>query len=175
MLRAKALAGLILSLLSGSLLAQAPGSKPNELVAGKLVCVNPMPMNLDRWIVEDLQSWGKYRVTANPEGVDLVMNATALEKETKYVLKKGVPQPKKERPGPQVRSISVTDWVTGQTLWQIDLLDRKPKDDEAEPQPDPHMSLAVRGLAPDKIAQAVTRSLRQYVDQLEKKSAVNTR
>lgn len=175
MSRAKALASLILSLFSASLLAQAPGSKPNELVSGKLVCVTPMPMNLDRWIIEDLQGWGKYRVTANPEGVDLVMNATTPEKETKYVLKKGVPQPKKERPGPQVMSISVTDWVTGQTLWQIDLVDRKPKDEEAESQPDPHMSLYVRGLAPDKIAQAVTRSLRQYVDELEKKSAANSR
>lgn len=173
--RTKALAGLTLTLFCTWLRAQAPDSKPNKLVSGKIVYVASMPTGLDRWIVEDLQDWGKYRVTANPEGVDLVMNANAPEKDTRYVLKKGVPQPKKERPGPQVVSISVTDWVTGQTLWQIDLVDRKPKSDEGESQPGPHMSLSVRGLVPDQIAQAVTRNLRQYVGQLEKTSPTNSR
>jgi len=171
--RTKALAGLILSLSSASLLAQSPGSKTDKLVSGRIVYVASMPIDLDRWIVEDLQSWGKYRVTANPEGVDLVMKAEAPEKDTEYVLKKGVPQPKKERPGPTVASIIVVDWVTGQALWQIDLLNRKPKNEEGESPPSQHAIVSVRGLTPEQIAQAVIRNLRQYVDQLQKTSTSN--
>jgi hypothetical protein len=147
--------------------AQAPTSEPNKLVSGKIVYVAPMPTNLDQWVAEDLRSWGKYRVTANPEGVDLVMSAIAPEKETQYVRKKGVPQPKKERPGPPALSIRVLDWVTNQTLWDVELVDRKPKKDEPESPPGLHTSLLVRGLTSEQIAQTLTRKLRQYVEQLE--------
>ncbi len=160
--------GLIFSFVTVTLGAQAPASKPNKLVSGKIVYVAPMPNNLDQWVAEDLRNWGKYRVTANPEGVDLVMSANAPEKEPKYVLKKGVPQPKKERPGPPALSIRVVDWVTNQTLWDVELVDRKPKKEEPESPPGPHTGLLVRGLKPDQIAQTVIQQLREYVEQLER-------
>ena len=166
--RSAYLVSLILSFVTAGRGAQVPASKPNKLVSGKIVYVAPMPTNLDQWVAEDLRSWGKYRVTANPEGVDLVVSAIAPEKETQYVSKKGVPQPKKERPGPPALSISVLDWVTSQTLWHVQLIDRKPKNDEPESPPGPQASLLVRGVTPEQIAQALTQKLRQYVEQLER-------
>ena len=129
-----------------------------------------MPLNLDQWVAEDLRNWGKYHVTANPEGVDLTMSAIEPENETKYGLKKGVPQPKKQHPGPPVLSNKVADWVTNQILWDVQLLDRKPKNEEPESPSGPHSSLLARGLKPEEIAQAVTQMLRQYVEQLERPS-----
>jgi hypothetical protein len=164
MLETRALVALILSLLAG---AQSPASKPNKLVSGKIVYVAPMPDSLDQWVAEDLRSWGKYRVTANPEGVDLMVSGIEPDNETKYGLKKGIPQPKKQRPGPPVLSMKVVDWVSNQILWDVQLLDRKPKDEPESP-PGPHTSLLVHGLKPEEIAQTVTRMLRQYVEQLER-------
>ena len=163
--QAGVLASLILSLVAG---AQAPTSKPNKLVSAKIVYVAPMPASLDQWVAEDLRGWGKYRVTANPEGVDLTVSAIEPDTETKYGLKKGVPQPKKQRPGPPVLSIKVVDWVSNQILWDVQLLDRKPKKDEPESSPSPHASLLTHDLKPEEIAQTVIRMLRQYVDQLER-------
>jgi len=165
---ARVLASLVLSLAAVTMGGQAPASKPNKLTSGKIVYVAPMPANLDQWFGEELRSWGKYRVTANPEGVDLVMSAIAPDKETEYVSKKGVPQPKKERPGPPALSIRVVDWVTNQTLWSAELLNRKPKKDEPESPPGPETSLLVRGLTSEQIAQALTRKFREYVQQLER-------
>ena len=156
---------LILGLVAG---AQTPTSKPNKLVSAKIIYVAPMPVSLDQWVAEELRTWGKYRVTANPEGVDLTVSAIEPENETKYGLKKGVPQPKKQRPGPPVVSIKVVDWITNQILWDVELLDRKPKKDGSEAPPGPHSSLVVRGLKPEEIAQAVTQMLRQYVEQLQR-------
>ncbi len=167
-LRTRILVILILSLVQVSIAAQAPASKPNKLVSGKLVYVAPMPTHLDQWVAEYLRSWGKYNVTAIPEGVDLVISAIAPEKETQYTLKKGVPQPKKERPGPPALSIRAVDWVTNQTLWEVELVDRKPKKDEPESPPGRSTSLLVRGLTPEQIAQTLTQRLRQYVEQLER-------
>ena len=165
---------LLLSLVGG---AQISSSKPNKLVSAKIVYVAPMPVSLDQWVAEDLRSWGKYRVTANAEGVDLTVSAIEPDNETKYGLKKGIPQPKKQRPGPPVLSIKVVDWVTNQILWDVALLDRKPKKDEPESPPGSHTSLLVRGLKPEEIAQTVTRMLRQYVEQLEstKSTKLDTR
>src|SRR5215471_20563955 len=123
---------LVSMILSGVVRAQGPTSKPNKLVSARIVYVAPMPVSLDQWVAEDLRSWGKYRVTANPEGVDLTVSGIEPDNETKYGLKKGVPQPKKQRPGPPVLSIKVVDWVSNQTLWDVELLDRKPKNDEPE-------------------------------------------
>jgi len=163
MFQTRVLVSLILSFVTG---AQVPTSKPNKLVSAKIVYVAPMPVSLDQWLAEDLRSWGKYRVTANPEGVDLTVSCIEPDNETKYGLKKGVPQPKKQRPGPPVVSIKVVDWTTNQILWEVQLLDRKPKD-ESESPAGPHSSLQVRGLKPEEIAQAVTQTLRQYVEQLQ--------
>jgi hypothetical protein len=165
MLKKGVLVSLIFSSVAG---AQVSTSKPNKLVSGKIVYVAPMPVSLDQWLAEDLRSWGKYRVTASPEGVDLTVSAIEPDNETKYSLKKGVPQPKKQRPGPPVLSIKVVDWVTNRMLWDVELLDRKPKKDEPESPPGPHSSLLVRGLKPEEIAQTVTQMLRHYVEQLER-------
>jgi hypothetical protein len=165
MLQTRVLVSLILSLVARS---QAPTSKPNKLLSARIVYVAPMPVSLDQWVAEDLRTWGKYRVTANPEGVDLTVSAIEPDNETKYGLKKGVPQPKKQRPGPPVLSIKVVDWVSNQILWDVELLDRKPKQDEPGAPPGPHATLLVRGLKPEEIAQAVTRMLHQYVEQLER-------
>jgi hypothetical protein len=170
MLHTRVLVGLILSFVTVRMGAQAPATKPSKLVSGKIVYVAPMPTNLDQFLAEELRSWGKYRVTAYPEGVDLVMSANAPEKETQYVRKKGVPQPKKERPGPPALSIRVVDWVTNQTLWNGELVNRKPKKDEPELPPGPQTSLLVRGLTPEELAQTVARKFREYVEQLERNS-----
>jgi hypothetical protein len=165
---------------------QTAPKKPNELVVGKLVYVAPIPSDLDRWIGDFLQQWGKYKVTGNPEGVDLIINAVSPEKEMELVMRGGVPQPRDEgrrfpRPSPRkegkgirVTSISVTDWVTNEVLWQADILDRKQKKDEANPPAGPHTTIFARGLTPDQLAQKIAAKLRQYVGELEKTSAVPT-
>lgn len=105
---------------------QGAAARPNELVTGKLVYVAPMPANLDQWILEFLRRWGKYKVTSDPEGVDLVIQAREPEKDSGYKLPEGIPQPRRKggRPSssrheeydPSVVAISVTDWVTRETL-----------------------------------------------------------
>jgi len=149
--------------------AEAQANQPNKLVTGKIIYVASMPGDLDRWISEDLNAWRKYRVTANPEGVDLVIRAREPDKETQYKLnRQGLPQPKKERAAPPVLSISVIDWVTNHTLCQVNLTDRKLKKDEPEPVAGPQMSVSVRGLTTDQIAQKFVTKLREYVEGLEK-------
>lgn len=78
---------------------QAPAKRPNPLVAGKLVAVEPMPGNLDKWILDDLRVWGKYKLTGDPEGASLVMEAHAPEKRPEYEVRGGIPQPRKRVPG----------------------------------------------------------------------------
>jgi hypothetical protein len=158
---------------------QASPKKPNELVTGKLVYVAPMPDNLDQWILDFLRRWGKYKVTGDPEGVDLVIKAYNPEKETELEMRGGVPQPRREGrrlPVPIPRkqreelpavSISVIDWVTNEPLWHADILDRKQKKDEPDPPAGPHTKIFARGMMPDQLAQKVTTRLREYVTQLE--------
>ncbi len=81
-----------LSLLRAAAQQTAPGS--NRLVSGKLIYVAPMPGNLDRWIMDDLRIWGKYRATTNPEGVDVVIDAIVPERSPGIVVRGGIPQPR---------------------------------------------------------------------------------
>ena len=74
--------GLGLVLAVGSALAQESGTtvedggvEENELVAAKWIYVGPMPEDYETWIIEFLRQWGKYKVTGDPEGVDLVWQA----------------------------------------------------------------------------------------------------
>jgi hypothetical protein len=178
------LIGLCFVLAAGRAVAQqASPKKPNELVAGKLLYVAPMPANLDEWILDYLRRWGKYKVTGNPEGVDLVVKAYSPEKEMELEMRGGVPQPRGEGrrlpspiPGkkheelPAV-SITVFDWVTNEPLWHADILDRKQKKDEANPPPGPQTKIFARGLATDQLAQRITAKLREYVGQLEQAQA----
>ncbi len=156
-------------------------AKPSKLVAAKLVHVEPMPANLDQWILEYLRAWGKFKLTGDAEGVDLVIRANAREKPTEYEIREGVPQPrgegrrlplpKRERRETPVLSVRVVDWVTNQTLWHVDLLDRKRGKDEAERPPGAHALIFARGMTSDQIAQKLVAKLREYVGELEKGSA----
>ncbi len=160
---------------------QASAKKPSKLVEGKLVYVAPMPGNLDQWILDNLRRWGKYRVTGDPEGVDLVIEVNAPERETQYDMRGGIPRPRRDdgkspRPGrepaePGAISVTVTDWVTRETLWHADLLNRKQKKDEADPPAGPHAKIFARGLTPDQLALKITTKLREYVSGLEKGQA----
>ena len=152
---------------------QAAAKRPNELVAGKLVHVEPMPGNLDQWIIDFLRRWGKYKLTGDPEGVDLVIRARMPQKETEYKMREGVPRPRKEKEEPPVLSISVIDWVTSQTLWQAEILDKKQKKDEPEPPSGPLTRIYARGMTSDQLAIKVTRKLQDYVTELEKSGSEN--
>ncbi len=150
--------------------AQADGStpRPSKLTTGKLIYVASMPEDLDRWIMEDLHAWGKYKVTSNPEGVDLVVRVNLPEKDTRYVLRGGIPRPAKEPKKPPAPSIEVVDWVTGQHLWDADLLDKRPTQVESEPPAGPHAQINAHGLKPDQLGMKITRQFRDYVEGLEK-------
>lgn len=150
--------------------SQGAAKEPNKLLTARLICVTPMIDGLDRWITEDLQAWGRYRVTQDPEGADLVISAYKPEKAPQYVLRQGdVPQPKKVRhePPPAVQ-VTVIDWVRNEALWQADVIDKKPKKDGPEAEPGPATQVYARGLKPDELAQKLTRKLREYVAGLEK-------
>jgi hypothetical protein len=171
---------LLMLLMTASGHAQQPASprRPNELLVGKLIYVAPMPAGLDGWIMDYLRRWGKYQITGNPEGVDLVLKSYKPEKETEWDKRDGIPVPKGEdRRTPLSRkkreelpaiSFSVIDWVTDQPVWHADILDRKQKKDEPDPPPGPHTKIFARDMTPDQIAQRVTMKLREYVAQLEK-------
>jgi len=157
---------------------QAPAAKPNELVVGKLIYVASMPNGLDQWIIDDLRRWGKYKVTSNAEGVDLIIQAVDPQKELRLETRAGTAQPKgadrPHLPHPRGRgdelpplSISITDWVTSQTIWQANILDRKPKKDEAAPA-GALTEIYAHSLTSDQLAQKVVEKLREYEEGLEK-------
>ena len=153
---------------------QTEPKRPNRLVTAKLICVTSMEDNLDQWILDDVRAWGKYRVTGDPEGADLVMRAYKPEKEPRYrVGREGIPQPKGERHELPALSITVVDWVTNERLWEAEILNKKPKNQDAEPSPGPETQVYARGLKPDQLAQKLTRKLRDYVETLEKAQGSN--
>lgn len=159
---------------------QAKPTRPNELVVGKLVCVAPVETNLDQWILDFLRRWGKYKVTGDCEGADLVVRTHNPEKELELEMRQGVPQPKgegkrfpvpgqkKERKEPAALSVTVSDWATNEPLWYADILDRKQKKDEPDPPVGPETKIFARGMTPDQLAQRITARLREYVEGLEK-------
>ena len=161
---------------------QAPAAKPNELVAAKLIYVASMPNGLDQWIIDDLRRWGRYQVTSNAEGVDLVMQAVNPQKELELETRAGTAQPKgADRPHlPHSKSkddelpplsISVTGWVASQTVWQANILDRKQKKDEAAPAAGPLTKIFARSMTSEQLAQKVVAKLREYEEGLEKSAA----
>ena len=165
-----------------ALAQQAPAEKPNELVVGKLIYVASMPDGLDQWIIDFLRGWGKYKVTSDPEGVDLVIQATNPEKELRLETRGGTAQPRgADRPPlpgakgkhdelPAV-SISVIDWVTNQPVWYADVLNRKQKKDEATPPAGPQTKIFARAMTSDQLAQKVVAKLREYEEALEKSAS----
>src|SRR5438045_9772211 len=89
-----------------ALLGEAPDKataqeKPaNRLLTAKLVAVTSMPDGLDRWLIDDLRAWGRYRVTVDAEGADVVMRGYDPQKDPEYKMKRGIPQPKREKHEP---------------------------------------------------------------------------
>ena len=157
---------------------QAPAEKPNQLVVGKVIYVESMPDGLDQWIIDFLRRWGKYKVTSNPEGVDLVIQATNPEKELRLENRAGTAQPRgADRPSLPIHrgkhelpanSISVINWVTSQPVWNADVLNRKQKKDEATPPAGPQTQIFARDMTSDQLAQKVVAKLREYEEALEK-------
>lgn len=147
---------------------QASTAQSNRLVTGKLIYVAPMPDGLDKWLQQDLQDWGRYRVTSNPEGVDLQIQAEVPEKQPKYKERHGVPLPKGDSKGkPPETSIDVADWVSGERLWSAALLDKKLDQNEKQAAPGPKLEIRAHGMTPDQLALKITDGLRRYVSQLE--------
>ena len=158
---------------------QSPPGKQNELVAGKLIYVAPMDDGLDQWIIDFLRHWGKYKVTSNPEGVDLVIQATNPRKELRLETLGGTaeprgssrppsPLPKGKRDELPAISISVINWVTNQPVWSADILDRKAKKDEADLPAGPQTKVFARAMTSDQLAQKVVAKLKEYEVGLEK-------
>ncbi|MGH9431557.1 MAG: hypothetical protein ACRD3T_08440 [Terriglobia bacterium] len=146
--------------------------QPNKLLTGKLIYVAPMPNELDRWVTEDLRAWERYHVSTDPEGVDLEMTSNARPEDTHFVWRNGLP--KKQAPNkkqPQVLSVTVVDWVTKAWLWRADILDKKLKKDEPPPPLGPHTKIYAHGMTPDQIAATITRTFREYVQQLQQNGA----
>ncbi len=171
MKRAAIILAWILCFSSASIVAraQATNAKPNRLVTAKIAYVAPMPDNLDQWLIQDLRAWGQYQISGNSQGVDLVIRAKKPQEKHQYVLRGGMPVEKKQRKTPPVLSITVTDWVTGEKLWQADILDQSPKKNQ-NPTPGPSTEIYARHMAPDQIAQRCATLLRRYVTELEQTS-----
>ena len=147
---------------------QTAATQPNRLVSGKLIYVAPMPDGLDKWLQQDFQDWGRYRVTSNPEGVDLQIEAVVPEKEPRYRERHGVPMPKGDPKGqPQETSIDVMDWTSGERLWSAALLDKKLDPSQAQAAPGPRLEIRARGITSDQLALKITNELRRYVAELE--------
>jgi len=157
---------------------QTPSEKPNQLVTGKLIYVESMQDGLDQWIIDFLRRWGKYKVTSNPEGVDLVVQAVNPDKDLRLESKGGIAEPKgsdrprlpisKKHPELPATSVVVVNWVSSQTVWQADILNRKPKKDEADIPAGPQTKIFARDMTSDQIAAKVIDKLKQYEQGLEK-------
>jgi hypothetical protein len=138
-----------------------------RLITAKLVAVTSMPNGLDRWLIEDLRAWGKYRVTIDPEGVDLLIRGYNPEKEPQFKMRRNIPQPKREKhEPPPVLSIVVIDWISDEALWQAEIRNKKPKEGEDTPA-GPLTQINARGLKPQQLADELTSRLRRYVSGLE--------
>jgi hypothetical protein len=158
---------------------QAPAEKSNQLVVGKLIYVESMPDGLDQWIIDFLRHWGKYKVTSNPEGVDLVIQATNPENDLRIENRAGTAQPRgadrPPLPGSKGKhnelpaiSISVIDWVTNQPVWHADILNRNQKKHEADLPAGPQTKIFARAMTSDQLAQKIMAKLREYEEGLEK-------
>jgi hypothetical protein len=138
----------------------------NKLLDGKIIYVEPMPGQLDQWIIQDLKAWGQYQVSGNSEGVDLVLKAETPPKEPHYTEAERIPMrpPKKEKP--TVLSLTIVNWVTGQQLWEAKIVNRRRKKDENRA-PGPEAEIDARNMKPDQLAERCVTLLRQYVEQLQ--------
>ncbi|HEX5484044.1 MAG TPA: hypothetical protein VFZ08_15590 [Terriglobia bacterium] len=166
-MRVKLLAAFLLCA-SSAAYPQATTPKPDRLVTARLLYVAPMPQNIDKWLIEDLRAWGKYQISGNSQGVDLVLRAKARQTTPRVVIRNGVPVQPKPGKTPPVLSIALVDWVTGTKLWQADIMDKNRKRNQ-NPSPGPDTEIDARHMTPDQIAQRCATLLREYVAQLEEK------
>jgi hypothetical protein len=146
--------------------APKPGKSANKLLSGKIIYVAPMPGQLDQWIIQDLKAWGKYQVSGNSEGVDLVLEAQAPPKKPQYTQSEHMPIRHHANRAPGVLSLTVVNWVTGQRLWEAKVLNRRAKKG-SNPPLGPQTEIDARNLKPDQVAERCVTLLRKYVDQLE--------
>jgi hypothetical protein len=108
----------------------------------------------------------------------LVIQAVNPEKELQLETRAGTAQPKgsdrqhwpisKKRNELPATSVSVINWVSGQPVWQADILNRKQKKDEADPPAGPQTQIFARAMTSDQIAQKVVAKLKEYEQGLEK-------
>jgi hypothetical protein len=161
--------GVVLGLLPALVQAQkapAPTKAANKLVTGKIIYVAPMPGQLDQWIIQDMRAWGKYQVSGNSEGVDLVLEAQVPPKNPQYTQSERMPIRHHTNQEPRVLSLAVVNWVTGQRLWEAKVLNRRAKKG-TNPPLGPETEIDARNLKPDQLAERCVTLLRKYVDQLQ--------
>ncbi|MGH9448455.1 MAG: hypothetical protein ACRD3O_22465, partial [Terriglobia bacterium] len=99
------------------------------------------------------------------QGVDLVLRAQTPPKHIHFTQSEHPPL-RRHPARPSVLSFNVTNWVTGQRLWQCKILNRKRKKN-SNPPAGPDTAIDARGMKPDQIAERCVRLLGQYVTQLE--------
>jgi hypothetical protein len=171
---------LLPALLGLSALAQqSPAAQPSALVTGKLIYVAPMPNDFDLWIIASLRRWGKYKITSNPEGVDLVIEADKPDAKLRLETLGGtaeprganrphypIPRSKKDKGLPT--TIDVTNWVSGESVWHSDVLDRKPKKGETSLPPGPKTKIFAHDATADQLAETIVAKLKEYEAGLEK-------
>ncbi len=167
-MKAFASCALALFFLATPAIGQGLAQERNPLIDGKLMYVGWMPDNLDSWIVVDLRAWGKYKPTRDAEGVDLVMEAQKPERRTEFQMRHGIPQPKQveRRRGRIMFSIVVANWVTRKTVWQADILDKKPQKGRREATTGSRSEIYAKGFSTQELAEEILRTLRSYVDHL---------
>ncbi|MGH9451961.1 MAG: hypothetical protein ACRD11_15735 [Terriglobia bacterium] len=165
------IAGLVLLAPIGLWAQTSPAAGARRLVTAKSIYVKPMPDNLDQWIIQDLRAWGKYQVSANSEGVDLVLSARTPE-DNGLSTPRGVgPRIRRPRKPPSIFSLAIVNWVTGARLWQVDILNKGPKKGQPPPPPGPRTQVDARHMKPDELAERCTDLLRRYVEALEQAPA----
>ncbi len=162
--------GTVLLLLPTTSFSQEAAKDPtSELVIGRLIYISPMPGNLDRWIVDSLRRWGKYTVTGDPEGVDLVWEVNRPGTGITFRKdRRGLPVPEKR--GNKVRnsiSLTITDWVTGESLWHVVFSNKKRRKKDLPQPAGPSSTVSTRKLSAEQLAERVVNRLRKYVKQLE--------
>ncbi|MDE3179076.1 MAG: hypothetical protein KGM47_05385 [Acidobacteriota bacterium] len=161
------LAGLLISACARAQTEEAAAREHRLLIRAKTLYVEPMPDGLDQWIIQDLRAWGKYQISGSSEGVDLLIRAKKPGAEHLLHPQGAIPRvrlPKKSLP---VLSVTLVNWVTGERLWQADILDSGPKKNQPPPPPGPRTEIYARHMKPDEIAERCTNALQRYVESIE--------
>ena len=128
-----------------------------------------MPEDYEAWIIEFLRQWGKYKVTGEPEGVDLVWQANIPGRGYRIRRnRQGIPTPREDRSSERgVVTMSVIDWVTGERLWHAVVVQRKKKKKDPDPPNGPRTRIYSRKMSREQLADTLVKTLRSYVEELE--------